>query len=235
MQFGLILNIQMLQLLSLGLIQNNKFLIHCQNVAQMPNQFELGYLFIGNFLHLEVMAKHIVSNQYPSDRTESYFINVLSYRHTAKCQVGISKALFVIEHKINTLAALLAFDEVLTVANVATIDWNKVNTVLDLHLHTENFKFGSICTMHDRKTESLLAMFEPVILIISAFIVDQLYLVASDVGLISISELIFEFHTYEYDQKPTVHDGVEVEIDGFDDLIFLMLILSDNFYLVLFL
>jgi hypothetical protein len=87
--------------------------------------------------------------------------------------------------------------------------------------------------MHDRKTESLLSVLESVILIISAFVLNQLNLVATYVGFVCIPKLIFDLHTYEYNQKPSVDDGVEVEVYGFDNLIFLVFILGYNLYFIL--
>ena len=78
-------------------------------------------------------------------------------------------------------------------------------------------------------------MFKTIIFIRPSFVLNKLYLIAANIRLILISQLIFVLDSNESDYKPFVYNSMKIKIDGFNDLIFFVLIFSVYFNLVLFL
>ena len=78
-------------------------------------------------------------------------------------------------------------------------------------------------------------MFKAIIFIRPSFVLNKLYLIAANIRLILISQLIFVLDSNESDYKPFVYNSMKIKIDGFNDLIFFVLIFSVYFNLVLFL
>lgn len=111
-----------------------------------------------------------------------------------------------------------------------------MDAVLQLHLHTEDLKSGRRATgsvVLNRQCEAFLATAKTVILLISAFVFHQLNLIATDIRLVGVPELVLDFNTEEHNQKPSANDRVIVEIDGFNDFVLFMLVLSYHPHLVL--
>lgn len=78
-------------------------------------------------------------------------------------------------------------------------------------------------------------MFKTIIFIRPSFVLNKFYLIAANIRLILISKLIFVLDSNESDYKPFVYNSMKIKIDGFNDLIFFVLIFSVYFNLVLFL
>lgn len=78
-----------------------------------------------------------------------------------------------------------------------------------------------------------LAFFEGYILVTSAFAVQQLNLIASDIRLIDIAHLVLVLHSNEDNQEPFVDYGMIVEVDSLYHLVLLMLVLCHYLYPVL--
>lgn len=87
-------------------------------------------------------------------------------------------------------------------AEIFSSDSDEMYSVLHLHFHLEHFIFNELSFVFtliaDVKSKGLLLMMEEVILICSSLVINEVDLVASDVGLILISKLILILYSDEY-------------------------------------
>ena len=85
-----------------------------------------------------------------------------------------------------------------------------MDAVAFLHLCFEDLALGELVLLVDGvvevEAEGLFLAVEFVIPVASSFIQDQVDLVASDVGLVLISQLVFVLNSDQHYQKPLIND-----------------------------
>lgn len=114
----------------------------------------------------------------------------------------------------------------------------EMNAVLKLHFHAEYLmtdKLLLIVPILAAKLEGkcFFLVLESIVFICAEFLIDELYLVTSDVAFVLIAGLVLILDSYKNDEEPFIDDGVEVEIDIFDHLILFVLVLGEYLELVL--
>lgn len=132
----------------------------------------------------------------------------------------------------------LLLDVVLLEAEVLATDGYEVDAELELHFHAEYLVADELLLVvsvlaAELEGESLFLVLESVVLVCAELLVDELDLVPSDVAFVLVAGLVLVLDPDEDNEKPFIDDGVEVEVDVFDNLVLLVLVLGDDLQLVL--
>lgn len=67
MQFALVLDAKMLNLFHFHQVNNDELFVHCKDIGQRANYFDLADLRVGDFLYFEEVAEHVVDDDDSSD------------------------------------------------------------------------------------------------------------------------------------------------------------------------
>jgi hypothetical protein len=127
---------------------------------------------------------------------------------------------------------------VLLEAEVLSTNRYEMDAVLELHLHAEYLMPDELLLVVSVLAAQLqgkcfFLVLETIVLISPQLLVYQLDLVASDIALVLVAGLVLVFDSDQHDEEPFINDRVEVEIDIFDHLVLLMLVLCGYLKLVL--
>ena len=78
-QFILVFNAEMLNLLHFDQVHDKYFLVEGEDVDEGADHFQLHYLPVGDLLYFEEVAEHVVYYYHASDCAEYYFVQLCPY------------------------------------------------------------------------------------------------------------------------------------------------------------
>lgn len=154
------------------------------------------------------MTEDVVDYDHASDCSEDNLVELNSHWQTTQRQSCVLECLFMLKAEVQIVTAFMTVfigvDLLVVFANakIFSSDSDEMYSVLHLHFHLEHFIFNELSFVFtliaDVKSKGLLLMMEAVILICSSLVINEVDLVASDVGLILISKLILILYSDEY-------------------------------------